>query len=761
MNITEDQIRRAAKIRHLHYSQGEKELCEKSYEQFVKSAWPVLETAYTLDWNWHYSVLCDEMQGQIERIANKEPKKYDLIINIPPRSLKSMIFTRMPTPWAWIKYPGMRFMRGSYSEDFAMDHAVESRYLIESSWYQNYWGNNYQISSVQNTKHHFRTNFNGACMVTSPTSKGTGGGGDIVSIDDPISAIQAESDVFIARANKWYKRVLKSRLNNHQIGIFIIIMQRLHMEDLTGYVLEHEKGRWKIICLPARDCNWVRPIKLRKKYVNGLLFEKRWNHAYLDQLEEDDAYMYSGQFQQRPTPEEGGMFKKVNWRFWVPSGENPKDYTPVKFPVKGKEVECENVELPRIFNDFANTWDFSFEDTEKSDPVAGFAAGYNGVSTFILDRRYGQMDHQESCDALLSLHSEWPLASNTLIEKRALGHAIIQDYKKQISGVIPVEASQGLNSTHARAVVASRHQKTGNIILPHPDIHKWSLDVVEEHAAYKNHKISKNDQVVAISQVVNHFKNFHPVFPLYKRKEVEIKIDWRNLDYSIYSLFISQWVEQDSSSSIILAAYNARTRRLGVFGEFTMSTNDPRLIKPLITTIITRYTGGMVSNTDKFEWVGSPNMFGRPTTDSTKMSRAHLQREGMWDSYSRAGINLIDNMSFEIGGAILHTNQMILDKGIVFDVKASESSRQFAAWSYEGDKPSQVGYGCAMAVINIVNMLNESGKMLKIEKVIPAYSEKREKLIEKYNQADQMGTLGDLVGMKPVVPKDENSWMML
>jgi hypothetical protein len=121
-----------AKVRSAYYKLKEKEACESSYEAFVKSAWPILEPKRKLVWNWHLSVLCEEAQKQMVRIAKGEPKEYDLVINVPPRSLKSMLFVRMAAPWIWIKYPELRFMRGSYSETLATDHALETRELIQS-----------------------------------------------------------------------------------------------------------------------------------------------------------------------------------------------------------------------------------------------------------------------------------------------------------------------------------------------------------------------------------------------------------------------------------------------------------------------------------------------------------------------------------------------------------------------------------------------------------------------------------------------------
>lgn len=757
---SEEQLTRARNILYRRSCIAEKKACEASFAQFVKCAWHVIQPMVEIRWNWHHDYLCDMLQGAMERIGNKQPRRYRYrITNICPSSTKSYLFTRMSNAWCWTKWPWIRFISSSYANDLSFEHSGDTRMIIKSDWYQNYWGDVFSLLKHRDSVTHFENDKGGMRAATSTGSKVTGRHAHIIINDDPLSAEMAESDQERMVATRFCIRTLDSRLLEN--GEFWYVMQRLHEEDPTGYLLKKHPSECLHICIPAEIRDWVRPVSLKEKYKDGLFFPDfpEFSKGELAAKKKRDPLYYACQYLQMPYQEEGGMFKRKNWIFWRPRGSDPLDYPPVEFNVDNKIVRCDVVERPVSFLDEINTWDFSFKDQVDNDPVAGFNLAEYGQITFVMDREYGVMSYADSCDGLVKLNSKHPLVSNTLIEDKANGSAIIQDYQKQIRGIRPVQATKNDNP-HTRAVVTSRYQKNRQIALPHPKIHPWALDVVDEHTMYRNHKISVNDQVASISQGVVFLKNFHPVFPSFKYRPVKIKIDWRNIDYSVYSLFISQWVESDSSSSIVIAAHNQNTRRLAFIGEFILSSNEPRIIKPVIITLITRYTGGMITKIARFTWIGSPNMFGRKTTEAN-FTRASLMRDGMWEAYSRDGINLTDNIAFEEAGAILHMNKMILDNSVLFDEKAAETGRQCSAWSYEGDSPAKAGFGCARAAINVVNFLQESGKMKKPERVIPAYSEKREKLVDKFIQAEHIGTIDNLIGTKPETQKDGNSWMLL
>jgi predicted phage terminase large subunit-like protein len=205
----------------------EKKRCEENYYTFFVRAWNVLEPETPLVTNWHIRYLCDKLQAEIERIARKEKKTLDLIINIPPRSAKSYMGTIMLCPWAWARFPHMKFINVSYAEELAIMLCLESRRLIESDWYQAFWGDVFQLTTDQNTKKLYENNRSGmrrACATRSVT----GSGADVMVFDDPQNPEMGESEVERATVHRLYGKTGYSRLNNQEVGLRLVIQQRLH-----------------------------------------------------------------------------------------------------------------------------------------------------------------------------------------------------------------------------------------------------------------------------------------------------------------------------------------------------------------------------------------------------------------------------------------------------------------------------------------------------------------------------------------------------
>jgi predicted phage terminase large subunit-like protein len=741
---------RTLKLRELElFTELERRDCEKSYASFVKSAWHILEPDNELVWNWHLEYLCNEVQAQLERITAKKPRDYHLIVNVPPRSLKTYILTRMPAAWAWIHWPWMRFMRGSYSEELALEHAVETRDIIQSDWYQSNWGDRFKIKNDQNNKSLFKTNKNGHCVTTSTGSKATGRGADIISLDDPISAEQAESETERNKCIRWYKRTIKSRLNNKQVGAIWIIMQRLHENDLTGHIIAHEGKNYKHICLPSEDCEWVNPPELRAQYVDGLLFKEKFSKDFCENERLSDSYSYAGQYMQRPSPEEGGAFKRQFWKFWVPAG---MQLPPVTGRVGMETYTCQNVPLPEFFSDSVCSWDMTFKDSKTSDFVSGHVVAQSGADFFFLDELRGKFDFAKSSAAVVALRNKYPMTSATLIEDKANGPAIIAELSKMIPGLIPISTPE---SKYARAMPMSRKQQAGNIVLPHPSIAPWVNAFIDEYAAFPNG--AYDDRVDSGDQAINYLSSAQRVWPHYRPKLRAVKIDWRDLSKHT-SLILSQYVDGSLRSSILMGLWNARSAKLVLFDELEINTSVPELIYPTLQAKITRDTSGVITDLNKFEWYGNELMFAKTSTSS----RSTLMKDGIKAAYSRANINVRDNPNYDEFGAIQFVARMILYDSIIMDFKCQETSRQNNAWIIEGKEPAQ-GFGFARALCNMVSMLVESGKLTKVDSPLKPYSKEKEQFRKMMHEADTQGRLMDFI-KSGVVPekstKGSDGWMV-
>ena len=296
-------------------------------------------------------------------------------------------------------------------------------------------------------------------------------GADFLLIDDPISPNSAYSDLEREAVNRDFDSVFRSRLNDPEQGVIIIIMQRVHEEDLTGHVLATEPGRWTHLRLPMvadEDERIVFPVSGRvvERQRGDLLHEARFSRQWCEREEVGiGSYSWSGQYQQSPSPAQGGIIKKSWWRFYV----RPGDF---------KSEGC--LTLPEKFDEVAMAWDLSFKNTGTSDFVCGGVWGRVGSIKYLLDIFWERADFVQTKKAIRNLSAKWPAAYAKWIEAAANGPAIIAELQAEISGLIAVPP---IGSKEARLYAASPDVEGGNVVLPHPSIAPWVRKFIDECAA--------------------------------------------------------------------------------------------------------------------------------------------------------------------------------------------------------------------------------------------------------------------------------------
>jgi len=303
------------------------ELCRRSLKRFVQEFWAEVSND-ELHWNWHMTIICDEIEKVAYRVAAGESnEEYDtLIINVPPGTTKSTLCTIMAPVWCQVKWPWMKFITSSYSAPLSLDHATFSRDLIRSEKFRLLYPN-ISIKQDKDAKSHFQlvyhtfdpetekitVNLGGSRMSTSVGGTVTGYHGHILPVDDPLNPEQAASEVELRKANRFCDTTLSTRRINKSVSTTILIMQRLHQDDPTGHILANPKRNVRHVCLPGeiRDfADEVRPQELKKYYIDDLLDPVRMSWQVLDNLKATlGQYGYAGQIGQKPTPPGGGMFK--------------------------------------------------------------------------------------------------------------------------------------------------------------------------------------------------------------------------------------------------------------------------------------------------------------------------------------------------------------------------------------------------------------------------------------------------------------------
>jgi predicted phage terminase large subunit-like protein len=255
--------------------------------------------------NWHIELIAEYLRacqkGDITR----------LIINIPPRHLKSISVAVAFPAWLLGHNPSEQIMCASYSQELSFKHSLDCRLVMQNPWYQQLFPGT-QLVEDQNTKRKFATTERGYRIATSVGGTATGEGGNFLIVDDPINALQGQSEAMRGTANTWFDQTFSNRLNDKKKGCIIIIMQRLHEEDLTGHLLK--KGGWDHLCLPmvAEEETLLQKGTVRKvRQVGEYLHPERMGDAEIEREKNSlGPYGFSGQYQQSPSPEGGGEFRK-------------------------------------------------------------------------------------------------------------------------------------------------------------------------------------------------------------------------------------------------------------------------------------------------------------------------------------------------------------------------------------------------------------------------------------------------------------------
>lgn len=325
-----------------------KKIYEKSYYEFFKVAYAVLLPGETYSDNWHIKYLCDRLQQEAFRIKEKRIKKKDIIINIPYRSAKSLIVTQLFNAWAWTIDNTLKFICTSYSGALSLEHATNCRTLIYSSWYQDLWGDKIVFKPDINATGHYALVSGGSRKSVGMGGQITGSGGDFLILDDPQNPKMAASIVERQNVISFYKSTLYNRLNQLEVGVRIIVMQRLHMEDLSGHLIDTASNKYEIICIPVEvDMNNLekenlQPKELIKHYSeDGLFWKGRFSKAVIaDHTTALGPVDAAGQLYQRPAPKEGNMVKSAWFDIVDPTTiERDLRLNPINFYIDTAESE--------------------------------------------------------------------------------------------------------------------------------------------------------------------------------------------------------------------------------------------------------------------------------------------------------------------------------------------------------------------------------------------------------------------------------------
>lgn len=485
----------------------------RSFAAFVKQAWQYVPQVEPLVWGWHM----DAISLHAEAVARAEINW--LAISMPPGHGKSVFTSVLWPAWIWTWWPRCQFIFGSYSHGFVVRDARRCREVIQSDWYQQTYCRpaGWQLRDDYGSADNFSNTAGGVRFATSVGGQGAGLRAHVIGIDDPLNIGDAFSKKARDEAIAWMSQTLSQRFVAGYPPRFLLVMQRLHEEDPTGWLERQPSAqvlRLATLFEPEDRCTTRRTVERRNGHVEHVVEEWIDPRSERDELlfpalypkERIDGdrsrlgpFGFASQHQQRPAPEGGGIFRVDCWRYWTSDpgtmarlghmgGVRPRG----AYAGLARVVDLENdldTELISV--------DPTFRETESGSYVVIQVWALAGADRLLLYQVRRRMDMTDTVHALLEVCKLFPRAVRKLIEAKANGDAVISTLEKThgVSGCEPVAVPSGQGKLQ-RAHAQSPHQSSGHVLLPEGA--PWVEEYIAEHAQFPN--AAHDDQVDATSQ---------------------------------------------------------------------------------------------------------------------------------------------------------------------------------------------------------------------------------------------------------------------
>jgi len=439
----------------------------EDFSAFVMKVFETVSSGDVFLPNWHI----DAMTYAAGRVMGGEITR--LIVTVPPRHLKSIIFSVALPAFLLGRDPTKRIVCVSYSNELAVKHANDFRAVLSSAWYRRIFQNT-RISRDKDTQTETMTTERGYRLATSLGGTLTGRGADLIVLDDPQKPEEALSETARNGAAQWFDTTLLSRLDSKSEGAVVLVMQRLHQDDLAGRLLE--KGGWQHLKIPAiaqgNEEVEVGHRRIYRREAGTVIDPDRESIADLEQLKKSmGALHFSAQYQQEPIPLEGNLIK----RQWF------KEY-----------------EVAPAFTD-TDKLVISIDTAMKGDELADFSVATvwlaRGDHSYLIDLWRERVDYPNLKHAVWRLRERYPRAT-LLIEDKGSGTSLIQELRANNIGVIAINP-EGDKPTRCAAI--SAQFESGCVFFPKSA--PWLDDLKAELLGFPGAK--NDDQVDSVTQALN------------------------------------------------------------------------------------------------------------------------------------------------------------------------------------------------------------------------------------------------------------------
>ena len=449
-------------------------LLRRDLYAFVERCFYELNPTATFQPNWHIEAIASELE------ACRRGERTRLVINEPPRSLKSLCVSVAFVAFVLGHDPSAKIVCVSYGQDLANKHAMDCRTILNSSWYRRLFPNT-RLSSQRRALQELITTRGGYRLSTSVGGVLTGRGADYIIIDDPLKPEDALSDTRRKAANEWFDHTLYSRLNDKRNGRIVLIMQRLHEDDLVGHVLAMEA--WKTVRFPAiAEEDEVHSIQTPygprrfARRAGEALHPEREPIEVLNHLRQAQGeYNFSGQYQQNPSPLGGGLVK-IKWF---------KTYA--------------ETDKPATFEMILQSWDSANKPTELSDFSACTTWGIQQNHLWLLNVLRKRLGYPELKRAVRE-QAELFNPETIVIEDCASGTQLIQELVAE--GMHAIQKYEVSMDKIMRMHSVTSTMENGFVHLP--DQADWLGEYLHELASFPNGKF--DDQADSTSQALDWYK---------------------------------------------------------------------------------------------------------------------------------------------------------------------------------------------------------------------------------------------------------------
>lgn len=477
------------------YRVSEAEACRRSLAEFIKRAWHVVEPGTELLWNWHIDAIC----LHLEAVTRGDLLK--LIINMPPGHMKSLIVAVFWPAWEWTNNPCVRSQFLSYDDGLAIRDSIKTRDLVQSEWYQETFRPDWRLRTDANEKSYFVNTKQGFRRAFAMNGKATGHRGDKVVVDDPLNA-KDQYNVGVKADCLWkWDKVFSTRVNDPRKARFVIVMQRLASDDLTGHMLE--RNTYDHLCLPSEfdskrrkvtSIGWTDP----RTTEGELLFPELFPKDVLDDFRTNTLGEegYAGQHLQTPVKAGGNKFQRDWFKRWVWADREAK----IIRLFAGHDSTLLHLKECRIFGtiDVANSTKKSADYTV----ISIWAATKDG-RIVLLDRFKDRIEDPDIAPKARDLYDEWNVSAYT-VEENGMGLGLIQTMQRGLTTgdgrFVPPMLVRGVYvesdkvSRATRAVIAS---ESGRVYIPAESQCDWIGDWLEEITQFP--AVNHDDQVDTFS----------------------------------------------------------------------------------------------------------------------------------------------------------------------------------------------------------------------------------------------------------------------